>query len=91
MDLTFDNFINYVSSFFGGSSTLSGLAVLLAAWAIAAVICARSNAPPTYSVIPMIPLCIFMAAYGVINETVSIVIVLVTSVLVASEFKKVVD
>lgn len=91
MELTFDSFITYLSGFFGGSTTLSGLAILLVAWMIAAVICAKSRAPPTYSVIPMIPLCIFMAGYGVLNETVCVIIILVTSVLVASEFKKVVD
>lgn len=92
MELTFDSIITWLAnSFFGGSSTLAGLAVLIGAWAVAAVICLNFKASPAYSVVPMIPICIFMAGYGVLNETVTVMIILVSSVLVAAEFKKVVD
>lgn len=92
MDLSFPSLINFFSdSFFGGSTTLAGLALLIAAWAVAAVICMNFKASPAYSVVPMIPIAIFFAAYGILNETIMIIIVLVTSVLVAAEFKKVVD
>ena len=92
MELTFANIIDWLATtFFGGSTTLAGLGVLIAGWAVAAVICLNYKASPAYSVVPMIPMCIFMMAYGVLNETVAIVIILVSSVLVAAEFKKVVD
>lgn len=92
MELTFDSIITWLAnSFFGGSSTLAGLAVLIGAWAVAAVICLNFKASPAYSIVPMIPICIFMAGYGVLNETVTVMIILVSSVLVAAEFKKVVD
>lgn len=92
MDLSFNSIIDWIaSSFFDGSATLAGLAILIGAWAVAAVICLNFKASPAYSVVPMIPICIFLAAYGVVNETISMIIVLVASVLVASEFKRVVD
>lgn len=92
MELTFSNIIDWLATaFFGGSSTLAGLAILIVGWAVAAVICLNYRASPAYSVVPMIPICIFMTGYGVLNETIAIVIILVSSVLVAAEFKKVVD
>lgn len=92
MDLTFTTIIDWLAqSFFGGSTTLAGLGILIAGWAVSAVICLNFRASPAYSVVPMIPICIFMTAYGVLNETVAVMIILVSSVLVASEFKKVVD
>ena len=92
MDLTFDNIINLLATnVFSGSATLAGLALLLVGWAICAVICINMKASPAYTVVPMIPLAIFFAAYGVLNETIMIIIVLISSVIVAAEFKKVVD
>lgn len=92
MEFTFSNIIDLVAnSVFGGSSTLAGLAILLALWAVGAIICLSMKAPPVYTVVPLIPLSIFFTAYGALNETIMIIIVLVSSVLVAAEFKKVVD
>lgn len=92
MDLSFSSIIDFTSSyFFGGSTTLAGLAILVAVWALAAVICLNMKAPPVYSIVPMIPIAIFLSAYGIVNETVMIFIVLVSAVMAASEFKKVVD
>lgn len=92
MDLNFTTILEWLAkTFFSGSTTLAGLGILVAGWAVAAVICLNFKASPAYSVVPMIPICIFLTGYGVLNETVSVMIVLVSSVLVASEFKKVVD
>ena len=92
MELTFANVIDLVATHvFGGSTTLAGLAILLAAWAVCAVICLSMRAPPVYTVVPLIPLTIFFGAYGLLNTTIMIVIILVSSALVAAEFKRVVD
>lgn len=90
MDLTFENIILLISNLFGGSLTLAGLAMLIVAWMVCAVICLNLKASPAYSVVPMIPLAIFFAAYGVLNETIAVIVVIVSAVLVASEFRKVV-
>lgn len=92
MEFTFQNLIDLLANnLFGGSSTLAGLALMLAMWAVFAIICLAMRAPPVYTIVPLIPISIFFTAYGLLNETIMIIIVLVSSVLVAAEFKKVVD
>lgn len=92
MEFTFQNLIDLIANnIFAGSSTLAGLALLLAIWAVCAIICLAMKAPPVYTVVPLIPISIFFTAYGALNETIMIIIVLVASVLVAAEFKKVAD
>ena len=92
MDFTFKNIVDVIAStVFGGSQTLAGLALLIAVWAVCAVICMNMKASPAYSIAPMIPVAIFFSAYGLLNETIMIIIVLVSAVLVAAEFKRVVD
>ena len=92
MDFTFQNIIDLLANnMFGGSSTLAGLALMLAIWAVCAVICLAMKAPPVYTVVPLIPISIFFTAYGILNQTITIIIVLVSAVLVGAEFKKVAD
>lgn len=92
MELTFQNFINWLSTyFFGGSLTLTGLVLLMQCWAVFLVILINQKAPATYSVVPMIPLQIFFASYGILNSTISILIVIVSAAMVATEMKRVVD
>ena len=92
MEFTFDNIIDLVANnIFAGSSTLAGLAIMLTIWAICAVICLAMKAPPVYTIVPLIPISIFFTAYGLLNYTITVVIILVSSVLVAAEFKKTVD
>lgn len=92
MMLTFTNIIDMIAeNFFAGSTTLAGLAVMLAAWAICAVICINMKAPPTYSVVPMIPISIFFAAFGILNETITLLIVIVSAALVATEMRRTAD
>ena len=92
MMLTFTNIIDMIAeNFFAGSTTLAGLAVMLAAWAICAVICINMRAPPTYSVVPMIPISIFFAAFGILNETITLLIVIVSAAFVAAEMRRTAD
>lgn len=92
MEFTFNNIIDLVANnIFAGSTTLAGLAIMIAIWAICAIICLAMKAPPVYTVVPLIPISIFFTAYGLLNNTIMIIIVLVSSVLVAAEFKKVVN
>lgn len=92
MDFTFDNLIQiFANDVFAGSTTLAGLAIMMAIWAVCAIICLAMKAPPVYTVVPLIPISIFFTAYGLLNNTIMIIIVLISSVLVAAEFKKVVD
>ena len=92
MDLSFTTIINYIATyFFDGSTTLAGLAILVVAWIISAITLFNMRAPPTYSVVPMIPIAIFFSAYGILNEVITIFIIIVSSALVASQLKQVVN
>ena len=92
MRITFDNIITLIAdSLFNGSTTLASLAILIAIWAICAVIFINAKAPAVYSIVPMIPIAVFFSAYGVMDPMVAGIIVVVTALLAASEFKKVVD
>lgn len=92
MDFTFQNMIDLIANnIFAGSTTLAGLAVMLTIWAICAVICLAMKAPPVYTIVILIPISIFFTAYGVLNQTIMIILVLISSVVVAAEFRKVVD
>lgn len=91
--LTFDGIVDLLAStLFSGSTTLAGLAMLIGAWLVCAVILMNfKGANPAYSIAILIPLAIFFSAYGILNDTIMIIIVIVSSVVVASQFKKVVD
>lgn len=92
MEFTFQNLIDLIANnIFAGSSSLAALALMLAFWAVCAIIILAMKAPPVYSIVLLIPISIFFTAYGALNETIMIIIVLVSAVLVAAEFKKVVD
>ena len=92
MEITFDNIIDLLANgMFGGSTVLAGLALMISIWAVCAIICLALKAPPVYTIVPLIPISIFFTAYGLLNTTIMIIIVLVSSVVVAAEFKKTVD
>ena len=92
MEFTFQNILDLVANnIFAGSSTLAALAIMLAMWAVCAVIILAMKAPPVYSVVLLIPISIFFTAYGALNQTVMFIIVITCSALVAAQFKKVVD
>ena len=88
MVLTFDMIITLIADLFGGSVTLAGLAMLIVAWMVCAVICLNLKAGPAYSVVPLIPLAIFFTAYGILDETIMLLIIIVTAALVAAEFRR---
>lgn len=92
MMLNFDDIINLVAnSFFDGSTTFAALLIMVGMWAICAVICMNMKASPAYSVVPLIPISIFFVGKGMLSSTIMVIIIVVVAVLVASEFKKVVD
>lgn len=53
------------------------------------MICINMKAGPAYSVVPMIPATLFFTAYGILDETVGLVIILMASVMVAHAMKEV--
>lgn len=89
MEPSLDNFIAVLTqTVFGGSGTLCGIAMLLGAWIIFLVILANIKAPILYSIVPLIPLCIFFNSLGILNTDVMMITVLLCSVVVATELKR---
>lgn len=92
MDLSFTSQVDFIAQyFFSGSTTLAGLAMLLGLWIVTVVVLINLKASPAYSVVPMIPGCIFFSAYGILNESIALLIMIVSAVIIAAEFKRVAD
>ena len=89
MEPSVDSFIAVLTdTVFGGSGTLCGLALLLGAWLVFLVILANVKAPIMYSIVPLIPICIFFNSIGILNTDVMMITVLLCAVVVASELKR---
>ncbi len=86
VDFTLQGIIGIIAqTFCGGSMTLAGLLVMLAFFFVAVVILANVRAPITYALVPMMLLDIVFAAIGIVDSTVSFVIVILCAVLVAKQ------
>lgn len=91
VDISVETFINILSQqFFGGSTTLCGLALMIGAWLVVLVILANIKAPIVYSIVPLVPICIFFNAYGILNTDVMMITILLCAIVVAGEVKKIV-
>ena len=90
VDFSFSNIIYVISEFFGGNTTVGGLAVMMAVSLIIMAILANIKAPIQYSLAPMILLSIIFAAMGIMNTTVSFIIIIVCAVILASTARRLV-
>ena len=87
--ITFNSIINIIAqTFFDGSTTIAGLVIMLAAFFIALVVLANVKAPPVYSLVPMMILSIIFTAYGVMDTTVSFLIIILSAVMTAAMARK---
>ena len=92
MMLTFNNIIDLVAdNLFEGSTTTAALVILVAMWAICAVICINAKASPAWSIVPLIPISLIFVGMNLLSPTIMIIIVIVSGAIVAAEFQKVVD
>lgn len=92
VDFSVANIINVIAQeAFGGNTTVAGLCVMLAVSFVMLAVLANVKAPVTYSLIPMIILSIIFAALGVMDPTVSFLIVIISAVLVATTARRLVS
>ena len=90
-DFTLQGIIGVIAQVFcGGSMTLAGILVMMAALFVMIMILASVKAPVTYALVPMMMLDIVFAALGIIDTTVSFIIIILCAVLVAKEAHKMV-
>lgn len=71
------------TTFFNGSTTLAGLAVMIVIWVMIVAVLANLKAPISYSLVPMIPVAIIFAGMNIISVDVSMIIILVCGVMTA--------
>lgn len=91
VDFSLVNIINVISAeFFGGNTTIGGLAIMLAVTFIMMAALANMKAPIQYSLAPMIIMSIIFAAMGIMNTTVSFLIIIICAVLIAATARRVI-
>lgn len=71
------------TTFFNGSSTLAGLAIMVVIWVGIVAVLANLKAPISYSLVPMIPVAIIFAGMNIISVDISMIIILVCGVMTA--------
>lgn len=84
VDFTISGVIDVLSqTFFEGNTTLAGLAIMLVLFFIMIVILANVNAPVQYSLVPIMLLAVFFSYIGVMDTTVSFVIIILSVIMIA--------
>ena len=89
VDFSFINIVNVISAeLFGGNTTIGGLVIMLGVAFIMMMFLAAVKAPIQYSLAPMILMSIIFAAMGIMNTTVSFLIIIVCAVLIAATARR---
>ncbi len=92
VDFTIEGIIGVIAqTFCNGSTVIAGLLVMVAAFFVIMVIFAAIKAPIHYALVPMILVDIVFTAMGVINTTISFLIIIVCAVLMARQVRDLVE
>ncbi len=90
--ISVNEIINILSqTFFDGSTTLAGIALIVTAWFVTLAILANLKAPAEYSVVPMIPISIFFMSYNILSTDVAMIIILISCIITANGLRKIVS
>lgn len=91
VDFTFMGIIEVIAqTFCAGSTQIAGLLVMMAIFFVMLAVFAVVRAPMQYAVAPMIIVDIIFAALGIINSTVSFIILIVCAVMMARTVRDIV-
>ena len=77
-------------TFCGGSTQIAGLLVMMAVFLAMLVIFATAKAPMQYAVAPLIIVDIIFTALGIVNTTVSFIILIICAVMMARQVRDIV-
>lgn len=92
VDFTFTNIINIIANeFFMGNTTITALALMLAASLILMMILSSIKAPVTYALAPMIIMSIIFNAMGMMDSTVSFIIIILSAIVMAASTRRLVE
>lgn len=85
VDFTITNIISVIAqTVFDGNTTIAGLAIMLLVAFIMIAILANIKAPVQYSLVPIIILAIIFASMGIMDTTVSFIVIIISAVVVAT-------
>lgn len=91
VDFSLNGIIDIIAwGFFGGSASLAGLAVMLVCMFAAVAVLAAFKAPITYSLVPVMIIAIFFTSMGVLDTTISFLIIILCAVIIASQARNIV-
>lgn len=91
VDFSFANIVYVISQeLFGGNTTVGGLVIMMAVSFIMMAILANLKAPMQYALAPMIILSIIFGAMGIMDTTVSFIVIIVCGVIVATSARRLV-
>ncbi len=78
-------------SFFEGNTTLAGIAIMLVLFFIMVVILANVHAPVSYSLVPIMLIAVFFSYIGVMETTISFIIIILSVVMIALAARRVTE
>lgn len=91
VDFTLEGIIDVIAqTFCNGSTVIAGLLVMVAIFFVMMVVFAAIKAPIQYALVPMILVDIVFTALGIINTTISFIIIILCAVLVARQVRDIV-
>ena len=90
VDFTFNNIVQIIAQeFLGGNTTIAGLCIMLVVSFIMMAILANLRAPVVYSLAPMIILAIAFAGLGIMDTTVSFLVIILCAVVIAAQARRI--
>lgn len=88
VDFSFSSIIDVAAwSFFGGDSSIAGLVILCIVLFVSVAFFAAVRAPVTYALVPAMLVTIVFTGMGILDTTISFVIIILSAVLIASQAK----
>lgn len=92
VDFSFTNIINiFAETIFGGNTTVAGLVIMCGVMFIGMAILANMKAPVQYGLVPAMIMAIIFASIGIMDPTVSFIIIIVSAVMVAMTARRMVS
>lgn len=88
VDLSLTSLIDVLAwSFFDGNASVAGLVVLCVVLFISVAFFAAVKAPVSYALVPAMLVAIVFTAFGILDTTISFIIIILCAVLIASQAK----
>lgn len=86
LDFSLDGLIDVIAwGFFGGSASLAGLAIMIVVMMGCVALFAAFKAPVSYALVPVMIIAVMFTSIGILDTTISFIIIILCAVLVAAQ------